>query len=64
MTSTQKETIALLRTDGHSYGEIANHLGINRDAVISFAEGICQSRPHKLPSKKMGKINAGNAAAN
>lgn len=36
MTSTQKETITLLRTGGRSYGEIANHLDINRDAVISF----------------------------
>ena len=36
MTSTQKETIILLRSNGNSYGEITVQMGLARDAVISF----------------------------
>ena len=55
MTPTQKETIALLRTDGRSYGEIANHLGINRDAVISFCRRNLPKQPVQAPIEADGE---------
>ena len=52
MTPIQKSSIALLRTDGYSYGEIAGRLDVSRDAAISFCRrrGIQQVRKRATAS--------------